>query len=338
MPALPEHPFAHYVRILGKGANTSRSLNREEAAAAFTHILKQEVEDIQLGAFLLLLRVKGEDKNEMAGFAEAAQQFINAPSLAIDIDWPSYAGKHKQDPWYLLSALLLAAHNHKILMHGSSYTGSTRVYSAQVLQELQIPICESWQEIEKQITTSHFAYSSLSTLCRPLDQLFSYRSLLGVRSPVNSLIKLVNPLRAATSLQSVFHPAYLEIHQQAALLLGHTQSLVLKGEGGEIEFRPDAENRLFLLDHDACSVEKWSRTQPARQPSLVDLGKEGSAAASAARLKALWSGAVADDYALNAILGTTAMVLFARRLAANESDARSQAQDYWQNRNKQFFH
>jgi len=104
-----EHPFAQYVRTLGRGKNTARSLTREEAFAAFTHILNEEVEDIQLGAFLLLLRVKGEDENEMAGFAEAAQQFIQAPSITVDIDWPSYAGKHKQQPWYLLAALLLAA-------------------------------------------------------------------------------------------------------------------------------------------------------------------------------------------------------------------------------------
>ena len=332
-----EHAFAQYVRILGKGKNTSRSLTREEAFAAFTHVLKQEVEDIQLGAFLLLLRVKGEDENEMAGFAEAAQQFINAPALAVDIDWPSYAGKHKQDPWYLLSALLLAANDHKILMHGSTYQNRTRIYSAQVLRELQIPLCDSWQDVDTQLHSSNFAYAPLNLLSRPLDQLFSYRSLLGVRSPVNSLIKLVNPLRAATTLQSVFHPDYLEIHQQAALLLGHTHSLVLKGEGGEIEFRPDAENRLFLLDRGVCSVEKWHRTQPARQTSL-DLDVEGSSKMAAARLKAVWDGSVVDDYGLNAILGTTAMVLSARRLAESEAEARRQARDYWQNRNKQFFH
>ncbi len=46
-----EHPFAQYVRILGKGKTGSRSLSYEEAHQAFTMILKGEVLDVQLGAF-----------------------------------------------------------------------------------------------------------------------------------------------------------------------------------------------------------------------------------------------------------------------------------------------
>jgi anthranilate phosphoribosyltransferase len=46
--------------------------------------LKKEIEPIQLGAFILLLRVKGED--EIAGFSDASQQFINAPNLVPNID------------------------------------------------------------------------------------------------------------------------------------------------------------------------------------------------------------------------------------------------------------
>ncbi|MBV6574659.1 glycosyl transferase, partial [Acinetobacter baumannii] len=46
-----EHPFAQYVRILGKGKTGSRSLSYEEAYQAFTMILKVEVLDVKLGAF-----------------------------------------------------------------------------------------------------------------------------------------------------------------------------------------------------------------------------------------------------------------------------------------------
>jgi len=228
----------------------------------------------------------------------------------------------------LKAALLLAANGHKIFMHASRYTTSSRLYAAQVLGELGIPVCQNWQQIEKQLATKNFAFTELSTLCPSLDKLFSHRSVLGVRSPVNSLIKLVNPLRARCSLQSVFHPAYLEIHQQAALLLNHQHSLVLKGEGGEIDFRPDAENRLFLLNRGACSVEKWHRTQPERQPSL-ELSQ-----LSSDYLKAVWAGAVEDDYVLNAILGTASMVLFASNFVSTEQEAWSKARDYWNHRDK----
>jgi len=39
-PASPEHPFARFVRILGKGKTGSRSLSQAEAAQAFGMILR----------------------------------------------------------------------------------------------------------------------------------------------------------------------------------------------------------------------------------------------------------------------------------------------------------
>ena len=55
-----EHPFAQYVRILGKGKRGSRDLTQEEAYAAMCMILADQVRAEQLGAFLMLLRHKEE--------------------------------------------------------------------------------------------------------------------------------------------------------------------------------------------------------------------------------------------------------------------------------------
>ena len=55
---MSEHPFAPYVRTLGRGKRARRSLTREEAADAMAMILCGEAEPAQIGAFLMLLRVK----------------------------------------------------------------------------------------------------------------------------------------------------------------------------------------------------------------------------------------------------------------------------------------
>jgi anthranilate phosphoribosyltransferase len=64
----PEHPFAEYIRILGKGKKGSRPLTQDEAYHAMKMILAEEVLPIQLGAFLMLMRVKEETPEELAGF------------------------------------------------------------------------------------------------------------------------------------------------------------------------------------------------------------------------------------------------------------------------------
>jgi len=71
-----EHPFAQYVRILGKGKNGSRALTQEEALASFRMVMNDEVLPEQLGAYLMLLRVKEEEPEELAGFIRAVRETI----------------------------------------------------------------------------------------------------------------------------------------------------------------------------------------------------------------------------------------------------------------------
>ena len=70
---MTEHAFAPFVRTLGRGKRARRSLTREEAREAMQAILDGQVEDIQLGAFLMLLRVKEETPEELAGIQKAGQ-------------------------------------------------------------------------------------------------------------------------------------------------------------------------------------------------------------------------------------------------------------------------
>src|SRR3546814_14228510 len=82
-------------------------------------LLDGKVEDAQLGAFLMLLRHKEESPDELAGFTQAVRERVQAPTIPVDIDWPTYAGKKRHLPWYLLAAKCLAANGIRILLHRS---------------------------------------------------------------------------------------------------------------------------------------------------------------------------------------------------------------------------
>jgi hypothetical protein len=83
-----EHPFAGFVRALGKGPKTARPLTRAEARAAFGMVMADAISPVQLGAFLTLVRVMTETAEELAGFAEAARTTLaaprDAPFVAVD--------------------------------------------------------------------------------------------------------------------------------------------------------------------------------------------------------------------------------------------------------------
>src|SRR5271166_665750 len=125
------HPFARFINILGRGKTLTRSLTIEEAEEAMTMILAGETLPEQLGAFLMLLRVKEESPAEIAGFVRGARASIptSAHSPQVDLDWSSYAGKRRQLPWFVLSALLLARSGWRLFMHGAEAHIEGRIYT-----------------------------------------------------------------------------------------------------------------------------------------------------------------------------------------------------------------
>jgi anthranilate phosphoribosyltransferase len=326
-----EHPFAQYVRILGKGKNGSRPLTQDEAFDAFHMILADEVRPEQLGAFLMLMRVKEETPEELAGFIRAVKQTLEIPADApeVHLDWSSYAGKRRQLPWFILSTLLLAQNGINTFMHGASGHTAGRLYTKDVLAALGIKPCTSLQESAKRITETGFAYLDLEYLSPKMHKIIEMRSILGLRSPVHTISRMLNPFDANCVMQGIFHPGYRPMHQEAALILGMPNLAVMKGDGGEIERDPDSAC-LVQSVHDGEMVdEEW--------PPMFGKRHVKDAVLDVQRLRAAWQGDDTDEYGIAAVIGTTAIALKMMGRANDIATAEAQARAMWEARNKHNF-
>ncbi len=319
-----EHPFAQYVRIVGKGKNGARSLSYDEAYQAFGMILKNEVLDVQLGAFLMLLRVKEESVDELAGFVQATRDQLNFKTLDVDLDWSSYAGKRKHYPWFILAALTLAKHGYNIVMHGASGHTMNRVYTEQVLTYLGYPICQNDAEVEQQLQQQHFAYIPLDVISPILSDLIALRNVMGLRSPIHTLARLINPFNAKATLQAIFHPAYRGSHQQAAFRLGYKNSAVIKGEGGEFERNPDAKTLI-------CGI-KDGELYEHELPKLTDNRSPIEEELDLARFKAVWDGQQNHEYGEFAVTETMGIALYTMGVCDSFEAAMQKAKTLWANR------
>lgn len=327
-----EHPFAQYVRILGKGKKGSRSLTREEASNAMGMILDDQVLPEQLGAFLMLLRVKEEAPEELAGFVDAVRARFPVPEgLVATLDWSSYAGKKRHLPWFLLTALLLSEQGERILMHGSRGHTAGRIYSEDALASLGVKAETDWSGVGAALDRSGFAYMSIDHLCPPLGRIIQMRNILGLRSPVHTLCRLLNPLGARAAVDGVFHPPYAPMHQETSRLLGTLNSLTVRGDGGEAELKPDTDTELHWILDSELSVQTWPRLYSQRFVKPENLALEN--------LTALWRGSYQDQYAEGAVLATLAAVL--RLLQGNQQRSPEalleEARERWSGRNRQRF-
>uniref|UniRef100_A0A7C1WVN5 Glycosyl transferase family protein n=1 Tax=Pseudomonas graminis TaxID=158627 RepID=A0A7C1WVN5_9PSED len=318
-----EHPFAPFVRILGKGKRGARNMTRTEAREAMGMVLDEKVEDTQLGAFLMLLRHKEESPDELAGFTEAVRERLHAPELTVDIDWPTYAGKKRHLPWYLLAAKCLAQNGVRVLMHGGGAHTAGRLYSEQLLGLLGIPLCRNWQAVGEALEQHNIAFFPLGDWAPQLQRMIDLRNTLGLRSPIHSLARILNPLGARCGLQSIFHPGYQGVHRDASSLLGD-HAIVIKGDGGEVEINPDTISHLYGTTDGQPWDEEW--------PALSDRRHVKPATLDPQHLVAIWKGDIEDSYPQLALIATMALAL--RGLGLTRAEAFAQAEQYWANRNR----
>lgn len=324
-----EHPFAQFIRIIGRGPNLSRPLDEEEMYEAAQLIMSGDVEPLQLGAFLCILRMRTEVPGEGAGFVRAARDTYKLPQNApsVDVDWASYSGKKRQLPWYLLSALLLAQNGITICMQGTDTHTPGRLYSSEALSALGVPLAGSLEEAAEQIKATNFSYLPLRNFAPRLQDIIELKPILGVRSPVNTFARMLNPFNAPHEIQTVFHTAYRDVHRDTADLLGQKHMAVFKGEGGEAERRPHKPVVVQYLHDGVQSEELW--------PALVtEKAFYKDEKLDVTRLPKIWNGDESDEYGEAAVIGTAAYVLRLMGRASDPEDAVDQARNLWNTRNR----
>jgi anthranilate phosphoribosyltransferase len=192
------------------------------------------------------------------------------------------------------------------------------------MRQLGLPVAANWQDVGRQLDTEQLSYLPLRHFCYALHEMMQLRPLLGLRSPVNTLARMINPLRAAASLQSIFHPAYAVLHQQTDSILGQPRALVFKGDSGEVEIKPQADTRLHLLVDGVSAEMSLPRSVPERVASTDFPSVEP--------LQALWHNTSSDEYGLDATLATTATALLVLQPGLALESAQQQAGELWQQR------
>ncbi len=327
--------FSSILRTIGRGPNLSRSLSRDEAHTAMRLILAGHAEPVQIGAFLLLLRYRGETAAELAGMVAAARESLALPDTPVpdaparvDLDWPSYADRHRQQPWFVLAALLLAENGVKVLMHGIAGAAEGHAPTRPVLAALGLKTSPSLTAAATRLERENFTYVGLESICPPLHALFDLRPVLGVRTAVNSLARALNPLRAAHQAQGVFHPPYQVLHQDVALLEGQPRAAIFKGGGGEVQRNPLKPCRVAWVRDGVAGEEDW----PAVLPEATYAWREEPL--DAARVAALWRGDIDLPVPVAAITGTAALGLAVLGRAGDPAQAQAMAEAMWRERPK----
>jgi anthranilate phosphoribosyltransferase len=227
--------IGHYIKDIGRGPRGAKPLMRAQAADLFGQILDGSVSDLEIGAFCLAMRIKGETPEELAGFIDATQQrlaLLPASTRPLVV-LPSYNGARKLPVLTPLLALLLAREGLPVLLHGMR-TEARRILASDVLQALGIAPLAAPQAI----APGQVAHIHTAQLHPGLARLLATRELIGLRNPGHSVVKLIQPCAGpALMLSSYTHPEYLDRLCATLGLLG-ANALLSRGLEGEVVADP----------------------------------------------------------------------------------------------------
>ena len=224
--------ISHYIKEIGRGKNGARALSREQANDLFAQVLDKQVTDLEIGAFCLAMRIKGETVEEMLGFLDATRartQLIGPATAArATVVLPSYNGARRFPVLTPLLAALLVRAGCRVIVHGFENDAS-RITSANVLAAMGQQPLHSIQEV----SDNAINFIPIDLLCPPLAALLRVRETIGLRNSAHSLVKLLNPCeQGAIVIGSYTHAEYLE-SMDAVYRASHANAMLLRGLEGE---------------------------------------------------------------------------------------------------------
>lgn len=321
--------FAGYLQIVGRGQNTGKTLSQAQAYRAMQLLLNQHIRPEQEGAFLMLLRVREESVDEIAGFTQACRETLcaQANDLSVDLDVGAYAGKRRQLPWFLLALAVLAQQGVKIMLHSSQEPQSKRLYAEHVLSQFGVYPSDNFIDAEQRLKKTNFCYMDLSVLHPKLHRLIQLREIFGLRSCANTLARLLNPSAAPYSLQGVHHKHVDQRHMLVSQRLLDPNTLCFRGEGGEPEYKASTDTQLCInrlgttQELNIESVARWPLKD--REFDINSMNK-------------LFEGTAMHPYGESAVVGTLALILILMKEASPASAANT-AKAMWDGRNPSVF-
>jgi anthranilate phosphoribosyltransferase len=224
---------------------SGQSLTREDAAAVLSEIMAGNASEIQIAAFLIALRTKGETVEELAGLAGAMRAFAVRVEVGRDdlLDTAGTGGGRRTFNVSTTAALIAAGAGCVVAKHGNrSATGLSG--SADVLEALGARIDLDPSSVARCIEDIGFGFMFAPAHHQATRYVVPVRRELAVRTIFNFLGPLTNPAGATRQLIGVSDPDYLETMAGALALLGTRHALLVSSEDGIDELSISAPTRV----------------------------------------------------------------------------------------------
>lgn len=210
------------------------NLTREEARDVMAMIMDGEATPAQIGAIMVALRMKGETKEEISGFAETMRSKARSAAFAHQELFDTVGtGGDGANTFNIstTSSIVAAAGGILVAKHGNRAI-SSRSGSADVLEALGVPITLTGQQAAECIDRVGICFLFAPLYHQSMKHAAGPRKEIGIRTVFNLLGPLTNPALAQKQLVGIYDRSKTELVAQVLGSLGLRRAMVVASLDG----------------------------------------------------------------------------------------------------------
>lgn len=283
-----------------------RDLSAEQTSEVLAEIMGGEASEVEIAAFLIALRTKGETVDELVGLARTMRSLAaRVPTERTDLlDTAGTGGGRTTFNVSTTAALVAAGAGCAVAKHGNR-SATSLSGSADLLEALGARIDLGPDQVAACIEQAGFGFMFAPAHHQATRFVVPVRRELAVRTIFNLLGPLTNPAGARRQLIGVSDVRFLATIAGALARLGTDRALVVAGEDGLDEVSSSAPTRVIevngeqLREYTVSPAELGVAQADPADPALAGGTPAHNAAATRTVLEGE-RGPRADLVALNA--------------------------------------
>ncbi len=230
-------------------------LSYEMAEMVMDEIMSGKVPDLQIGAYLVALSMKGETIDEITASAKGMRN--HATKLLHDLNVLEIVGTggDNSDSFNIstTTAIVVAATGVLVAKHGNR-AASSKSGAADVLEALGVNITISPEKSKKILDKIGLCFLFAQKYHPAMKYVAPVRKELSIRTIFNILGPLTNPAGASMQLMGVYDEMLVEPLAEVLLRLGVKKAMVVYGKDGLDEISMSAPTKV-------CEIRNgWFKT------------------------------------------------------------------------------
>jgi anthranilate phosphoribosyltransferase len=237
-----------WIQAMGSDQTRMRNLTYDEAVEAASEMAKGDSTDAQCAAFLMALCMKGEADDELMAFIDVYRGYtLNYHAQPNSLNSIGPTEGRKRFPITLPVSLLLASVGFTQVMQGGEALPSRQGTALkEIVESFGVSLHLSVKAWQSMLFHLHIGFLPTEQLCPPIGRLKQVREQLGIRTVIDTIERVLNPVLSTNLIIGVKQRKSMESLIPISIRSGFQQAYIVSGIDGS-EDLPLYENSTIRI-------------------------------------------------------------------------------------------